>query len=150
MLIEHQCQRLMSLYCTYLDNPDADGFAGLWAEDGMYKPAINPEPMYGRTTIHDWLQAYPKHRLGRHLSMNQVVDVVDEDNATGKSYAVVFREPNPQKGIISTRATPRSMVEYTDTFRRTPEGWRFATRYYVINFMQEEETLRPAPWHGLE
>jgi hypothetical protein len=146
MLIEHACQRLMSLYCTHLDYPNPDAFAGLYAEDAMYKPAARPEPVYGRQAIRDWMQAYPKHRFGRHITTNQVVDVIDDDNATGKSYAIVFREPDPREGEISPAVMPRSVVEYSDTFRRTAEGWRFSKRYYNIHFLQDDETVRPPEW----
>jgi hypothetical protein len=146
MLIEHECSKLMTLYCHYLDHPDADGFAGIYTEDGMYKPAALPEPMYGREAIRDWLHAYPKDRLGRHVSTNQLVEVIDEDRATGRSYAIVFREPAPRDGVLSDRVTPRSVVEYFDEFRRTEEGWKISARYYQVQFMQGEEAVRPAPW----
>lgn len=143
IVTEHECQKLMSLYCKHLDLQDAEAFAGLYTEDAVYKPAAAPEPFVGRRAILEWAHAYPKDRLGRHLSTNQVVEVLDADHATGWSYAVVFREPEPQAGVMSTRVTPRSMVEYHDEFRRTDEGWRFASRYYVIHFLQAEEPNRP-------
>jgi hypothetical protein len=146
MLAEHQCSKLMTLYCHYLDHPDPDGFAGIWAEDGMYKPAALREPMYGRQAIRDWMAAYPRNRLGRHVTTNQLVQVVDEDHATGRSYAVVFREPEPREGVLSSQVVPRSVVEYFDEFRRTDEGWRIAERYYQVQFMQAEEKVRPLPW----
>jgi hypothetical protein len=143
LVIENECSRLMSLYCRHLDHLDPAAFAGLYAEDAVYKPAAAPAPIVGRPAILDWARAYPSHRLGRHLSTNQVVDVVDADHATGWSYAVVFREPDPREGVLSTRVTPRSVVEYRDEFRRTAEGWRFASRRYDINFLQSEESNRP-------
>lgn len=146
MLIEHECRKLMILYCNHLDHSDPESFAGIYAEDAMYKPAALPDPIHGRPAILEWAKAYPKHRLGRHFSTNQLVEVVDEDRATGRSYAVVFREPDPREGTVSTRVTPRSVVEYFDEFRRTAEGWRIASRYYQVQFMEEGEAVRPLPW----
>jgi len=146
VVIEHDCIKLMSLYCHYLDHPDPDGFAGIYTEDAMYKPAARPEPVYGRTAIRDWMAAYPADRLGRHVSTNQVVTVVDEQHATGRSYAIVFREPSPQEGVVSDQVTPRSVVEYFDQFRLTDEGWRISERYYQVQFMQADEPVRPLPW----
>lgn len=146
MLVEHECGKLMNLYCHYLDHPDPDGFAGIYTEDGMYKPAALPEPMYGRAAIRDWMAAYPKDRLGRHFSTNHVVEVIDEDHAAGRSYAVVFRDPAPRDGVLSSDVTPRSVVEYFDQFRRTDEGWRISERYYQVQFMQAQESVRPLPW----
>ena len=58
--------------------------------------------------IRDWIGRYPKDRLGRHVATNQIVEVIDEDSATGSSYAIVFREPAPREGVISDRVTPRA------------------------------------------
>ena len=143
LLVEHECQKLMSLYCRHLDHQDPESFADLFTPDAVYQPAAAPAPFVGRPAILEWARAYPKHRLGRHLSTNQVVTVVDADDATGWSYAVVFREPDPQPGVLSARVTPRSVVEYHDEFRRTGDGWRIASRTYRIHFLQAEESNRP-------
>lgn len=143
LFIENECRKLTILYCQHLDHLDPEAFAGIYTEDAIYKPAAEPQPIVGRAKILEWIHRYPKHRLGRHCAMNQLVDVIDEDHAVGTSYAVVFREPNPQPDVLSARVTPRSMVEYTDKYRRTSQGWRIASRVYRINFMQEEESRRP-------
>ena len=146
IVIEHECRKLMSLYCHHIDHQDAEGFAGLYAEDAYYKPAAAPAPILGRPAILDWIKAYPGHRLGRHLTTNEIVEVVDAEHATGSCYAVVFRDPDPQPGVLSDRVTPRSVCEYRDEFRRTADGWRFSRREYRIDFLQAEETNRPTPW----
>ncbi|MBC9226488.1 hypothetical protein GL325_09155 [Aeromicrobium sp. 636] len=146
LCIEHECTKLMTLYCLHLDHPDADGFAGIFTQDALYKPAARPEPVRGRYAIRAWLEAYPRDRLGRHVSTNQVVDVLDEDHARGRSYGVVWREPEPRAGVVSSNVSPRSLVEYFDEFVRTDEGWRISFRYYQLNFMHADEVVRPAPW----
>ncbi|KAA9163264.1 nuclear transport factor 2 family protein [Amycolatopsis acidicola] len=145
LVIEQACRQLMARYCLHLDHLELDEFAGLWAPDGVYKPAASPERIVGRPAILEWAHAYPKNRFGRHLSANEVVDVVDAEHATGSSYAVVFREPDPRPGILSSRVTPRSVAEYRDEFRLTEGGWRFASRVYRINFLEAGEPNRPAP-----
>ena len=69
---------------------------------------------------------------------NQIVDVIDADNATGNSYAMVFRQEDPVEGQPSANVAPRAVVEYRDKFRRTAEGWRIAERQYQYNFLQAE------------
>jgi hypothetical protein len=144
--IESECIKLANLYCWYLDRPDSAGFASIYTEDAIYKPAIEPVPIVGRAAILAWIEAYPKDRLGRHISTNQIVEVIDEDNASGVSYAIVFREPEPQDDAISTRVIPRSVLEYVDSYRRTTEGWKISERYYRVLFWQAEQTVRPAQW----
>ncbi|GAA4347077.1 hypothetical protein GCM10023165_31930 [Variovorax defluvii] len=143
LIIENECRKLTVLYCQHLDHLDPEAFANLYTEDALYKPAVEPVPIVGREKILDWIRKYPAKRLGRHIATNQLVDVVDENNATGSSYAIVFREPDPQEGVLSSRVTPRSVVEYTDTYRRTAAGWRFARRAYQMHFLQAEDTRRP-------
>lgn len=143
LVIENECRRLAVLYCHHLDHLNPDAFAALYAEDAVYKPAVEPAPIVGRPAILDWIRRYPRNRLGRHISTNHIVEVLDADTARGSSCAVVFREPDPQAGVLSTRVTPRSVVEYADTYRRTAEGWRFAVRTYQMQFLQAEESRRP-------
>lgn len=145
MLIENECRKLTVLYCRHLDHLDPEAFADLYTEDAIYKPAVEPVPIVGRTNILAWIRKYPDVRLGRHVATNQLVDVVNEDEATGTSYAIVFREPNPEMGVISTRVIPRSFVEYKDIYRRTEKGWAIASRFYRFNFLQDEEARRPEP-----
>src|SRR4051794_14246617 len=134
LIIENECKKLTVLYCHHLDHADPTAFASLYSNDASYKPAVEPVPIAGRAKIREWMEKYPKHRLGRHVAANQIVEVIDEDNARGTSYAVVFREPDPEVGVVSSRVIPRSVVEYIDTYRRTAEGWRFASRSYEIYF----------------
>lgn len=143
MLIEHECGKLSDLYCKYLDHRDAEAFAGLYTEDALYKPAIQPKPIIGRDSILAWFHTYPADRTVRHLATNKLVEVIDETTARGTSYALTFREPSPQDGKISERTTPRAVVEYVDTYRKTGSRWKFSSRYYNIDFLVAEESNRP-------
>lgn len=149
MLIEHSCQKLSDLYCRHLDYKDPDAFAAIFTEDARYKPAIRPEPVVGRANIRQWCDEYPSSRFLRHLSTNQIVEVIDETTARGTSYAITFREPEPKAGAISIRSTPRAVVEYVDTYRKTGEGWKIATRFYNIDFLDAEESNRPGRTTGI-
>lgn len=146
LVIENECRKLMTLYCWHLDHLDPAAFAELYTEDAEYKPSVEPVPIVGRDTIRSWAENYPKKFLARHASTNQYVEVTDESNATGVSYAIVWRDPEPVAGEVSAKVMPRSLVEYIDTFRRTSEGWRIATRYYKMVFLQATAAVRPEPW----
>jgi len=137
MLIEHECRKLMLLYCQHADHLNPEAFAALFSEDAYYNPAAHPE-MNGRAEILEWIKVYPRNRLARHCSTNQIVDVVDVDNAVGNSYAMVFRQDDPVEGVPSGNVAPRSLVEYKDKFRRTEDGWRIAERQYQYGFLKEE------------
>lgn len=144
--IENDCRRLTILYCHHIDHLNPQAFADLFTEDAVYKPAIEPEPIVGHAAILRWINRYPKDRLGRHMSTNQLVEIIDEDHAVGTSYAVVFREEHPVEGEISTNSTPRSFAEYVDTYRRTDDGWRIASRVYRVNFLEKDAPVRMKTW----
>ncbi|MEW1808696.1 nuclear transport factor 2 family protein [Pseudarthrobacter sp. NPDC080039] len=148
LVIENECKKLMTLYCWHIDHLDPAAFAELFAEDAEYKPSVEPKPIVGQGSIRRWAEAYPKRFLSRHVSTNQFVEVVDENHARGVSYAIVWRDSEPADDAVSANVTPRSLVEYVDTFRRTPGGWRFATRYYRMLFLQEDAAQRPERWTG--
>ena len=93
--------------------------------------------MNGRDEILTWISDYPRDRLARHVSSNQVVDVIDSDNAKGRSHAVAYRQEQPVAGTPSEKVVPRAIVEYYDTFRRTADGWRIASREYQYTFLKE-------------
>ena len=50
MLIEHECCKLMLLYCRHTDHVAPTEFANLFTEDAHYNPAAHPE-MNGRDEI---------------------------------------------------------------------------------------------------
>lgn len=137
MLIEHECQRLMSSYCLHVDHLNPEAFANLFTEDAYYNPAAHPE-MNGRGEILSWISDYPRNRRARHCSTNQIVDVIDANTATGISYAMVFRQENPVEGTPSGNVAPRAVVECRDKFRRTDDGWRIAERQYQYQFLKED------------
>ena len=137
MLIEHECRRLMLLYCQHVDHLAPEAVANLFTEDAYYNPAAHPE-MTGQAEILNWISAYPKNRRARHCSVNQLVNVVDAENATGTSYAMVFRQEDPLEGTPSPNVAPRAIVEYRDKFRRTAKGWRIAERRYQYDFLKTE------------
>lgn len=136
LVAESGCRDLSGQYCRHLDHLDPEAFAALWTEDGEYKPAASTSTIVGREAILAWARSYPTDRLGRHLSTNQIIEVTDSDRAVGSSYSVVFREPRPEIGAISTRVVPRSVVEYQDKYWRTSDGWRFASRVYTYSFLE--------------
>ncbi len=136
MLIEHECCKLMLQYCEYVDHLAPTEFANLFTRDAYYNPAAHPE-MNSRDEILAWISGYPLDRLARHVSTNQIVEVIDADNAKGTSYAVVYRQEQPVPGAPSEKVVPRAIVEYHDTFRQTDEGWRIASREYQYTFLKE-------------
>ena len=86
LLIERECQRLVTRYCHYVDHGDAAKIAELFSEDGVWTgPGVR---MQGRGQLAQGFglrQANTK-RMSCHVCNNLLVDIVDEHHAEGTVY----------------------------------------------------------------
>lgn len=129
MLIEQACMKLQAQYGVFADRGDVEGFTNLFAPDGSVEVPEAPA-FVGHEAIRASIQALGD--LGvtmRHVLTNNVVDVVDADHATGVSYLTVYNS-TAEPDAMGQRpvALPATVGEYADSFRRTPDGWRFQSR----------------------
>jgi uncharacterized protein (TIGR02246 family) len=113
-----EIRTLLARYCFAIDSLDADAWADLFTEDGVFHYALG-EPLVGREALRQFVSMVPGDR--HHLTMNELIEV-DGDNATVRAYALVTKESPP---VIS------AVGEYEDMLRRTADGWRFARRVYT-------------------
>jgi len=63
-----------------------------------------------------------------------VVRVIDTDHAEGISYFTAFVEA----AGATTYQRPFAVGHYNDTFERTPDGWRIASRVIVTDLRGAE------------
>jgi hypothetical protein len=129
LVIEHACMKLQMQYGVFADRGDIEGFTHLFALDGSVAVPEAP-PFVGHEAIRASITALAAQGVTmRHVLTNQVVDAVDAEHATGVCYLVVYNskadaDGNGQRPV----APPATVGEYADTFRRTPQGWRFQSR----------------------
>jgi hypothetical protein len=129
MLIEHACTKLQRQYGVFADHGDVEGFTHLFALDGSVSVPEAP-PFVGHEAIRASILALGAQGVTmRHVLTNNVVDVIDAETAQGVSYLTVWnsRAPADAQGMRPV-ALPATVGEYRDTFRLTPDGWRFQTR----------------------
>ena len=63
--------------------------------------------------------------------------MADSDTASAVTYLQLYRhDGEPGRRISPMAGLPEFVGEYHDTFRRTPDGWRFQTRRFVVVFAQ--------------
>ena len=126
--IEQACLRLMAAYCITADHHDCEGWVGLFCEDGTWTQPTG-EKRQGHDTLRTFFKGRPVNKLSRHVSTSALVTVIDEDHATGVSYALVLRGSQELDGPVEAPVDcMTALVEYHDEFRRTPDGWRFQSR----------------------
>ena len=136
-------RRLADVYCSAVDDGDANLMGSLFVPDGrlvVYEPGASPghgEPLRSwdveglhrllevlRTSYIRWM-----HFLGNHWVK------VDGDRAVGETYlqACHLRD---RDGHLEEEV---AMIRYHDGYRRLADGWRFEVR----NVYRQWTTIRP-------
>ena len=137
MEIERHCERLVTAYCHYVDHGEAERVGDLFAEHGVWR---SPEVrMQGGAEIRRGFAARQANarRMSRHVCNNLLVDVVDENHATGCVYLTLYRHDGDPERKVSPLIGPVLVGEYRDRFVRTSEGWRIEDRQVIVSFLAE-------------
>ena len=139
VLIERECERLVTAYCHYVDHDDAERIAELFTEDGVWK---SPEAtLDGREAIRKAMAERQANagRMSRHVCNNLLIDIVDEDHAEGVVYLTLYRHDGEEGRRFSPLGSPVMVGEYRDRFLRTAQGWRITHREAAASFLRREE-----------
>ena len=115
-------QRATHLYARGLDRFDPQEAASAFTDDAVWDAtAVGLERFEGRAAILGFFERDAAAIADQfHVITNHVVDL-DGDTASGTNY--VFSEGHTKSG-----AAFKAIALNEDTYRRTPEGWRIATR----------------------
>lgn len=131
--IERACTGLVLDYAYYRDRPDADGLAGIFAEDAVLN--VLGQAFVGRDAIRARLQGAENGPLFRHMMSTIRIFVDSEDRARGVSYVTVYSaSPGAMPRPLGA---PLGVGEYHDAFVRTADGWKIQRRDFVPVFMPE-------------
>jgi hypothetical protein len=136
ILIERECERLVTQYCHYVDHDEAAKIADLFTEDGVWKSA--QFTMTGLDQLRKGFQGRQdnKGRMSRHVCNNLLVDVISETEAVGTVYLTLYFHDGEIGRASSPTDSLQKLGEYRDRFVKTKEGWRFARRESVTNFLK--------------
>ncbi len=136
MLIERDCERLVTSYCHLVDHGEAERVAELFTEDGVW---TSPEvTMDGREAIRKGmaLRQANQARMSRHVCCNFLLEISDADHAEGCVYLTLYRHDGEEGRAFSPLDGPAMVGEYRDRFVRTQDGWRIAHREIAIDFIR--------------
>ncbi len=127
-------RELRARYSHYWDDGDAEGFVGLFTEDGVLQAATA-----GLVTGRDQLRRMVHASMGRmeftlHFTSDEITEFTGPDSARGFCRFAVHtgRSPNGQ-----------GAGTYVDEYRRTPTGWRFVSRRQRFSYMGETDVVWP-------
>ncbi len=138
--IEHECAKLVNRF-YHLFNVDMAHVADMFTDDGTMELIgwkIGPGPEAMRAPLH----AGSKNMLeGVEVVLNTVsnivVDVVDENNATGMSCDTFWEhayDPDRLDGRPAPISAPIGINAWNDEYRCVDGEWKFATRKMVPVF----------------
>jgi ketosteroid isomerase-like protein len=124
---------MIARYAYAYDGQDAEGFARVFAEDGVFEifapgetaPSVR---LQSRREIRDWATERLRGRVGRFTSRHHqsgiVFDGLTSDSALTRTMVLVTHQD--VTGASSPR--PTSSGVYRDQWRKTDEGWRLVHR----------------------
>lgn len=127
MLIERDCTRLSTEYARRVDFGEAARAAELFTDDAVLELSA------GRFEGTEAIRGFFVKRQGqtdvvsRHVSTNVSIDVQDAKSAVGLVYLTFYRVVHMGEGPAPL-GLPSYVGSYADTYRRTEQGWRFASR----------------------
>ncbi len=148
-------RRLSTGYAAAVDALDGVAFAALFLPDGeLWVPdaSSGPEPVICRTG-RDALGRIPSGLARFHATHHRVTDAryeVHGDTATGEVVGVAhhLRAPAGTAGADGADGAGTDTIwylRYSDTYRRTGDGWRIARRALHLRGIEERPVPRLGP-----
>lgn len=125
------CRSLIVEFASRIDEGRAHTLGDLLTADASFaRPTAPDVVLQGRDVILAAFSARPKHLVSQHLNLNIRIRLTGADSAEGHSVVMLFLadandELVPGKG---RKAGAPIIGTWTDTFLRTPGGWRFKDR----------------------
>lgn len=139
MMAEQACRDLVVQATTLTDAQDHEGFAALFADDGvLLRPGA--QALQGHAAIADSCRARPAGRITRHLISNTLVALESGTRAHATSCVLLWSGlASDAEGPFGRPAQARQVVgEFEDWFVLTPSGWRIHRREARFILFREE------------
>jgi len=116
---EHAIHALVARYADAVNRRDADDWAALWTEDGVWE--IFGQAISGcDAVVKVWTTAMQGFRFVFHVVHSSVIEV-DGDTATARfTVSEQLQSANGEPGLM--------LALYHDRFRRESGAWRIAHR----------------------
>lgn len=132
----------MHQYARYVDGGNAARIAELFTDDGKWIGA-DGGTMDGKAEI---LRAFTgrqglTRRQSRHVITNQLVDVIDDDNATGIAYLINYRHDS-KTGVAEHPApgeTPKFVGDYHLEYKRVDGEWKVHNLRFDLVFLRRRD-----------
>ena len=123
---------MIARYSYTYDGKDAEGFAHLFVEDGVFEIFVPGETgpsvrLQSRREIREWAARRLQEREGRftsrHYQSGVLFDELTAQVARTRTMVLVTHQ-----GVTEAAPRPTASGVYHDQWRKTHEGWRLAHR----------------------
>jgi uncharacterized protein (TIGR02246 family) len=123
---------MIAQYSYAYDSKDADGFAQVFAENGIFEIFVPGKTMpvvrlQSRQAIRAWATQRLQARIGRFTSRHYQAGILFDELTTKEAHVRVMVLVTRQEAIEMPPYVNLTGV-YHDVWRKTPEGWRLAHR----------------------
>jgi uncharacterized protein (TIGR02246 family) len=125
------CTNLVYGYAYHRDQFNADEFANLFTENASL--TVVGQTWVGREDIRQRIEGLKTGSSIRHEMSTIRIVPVDDDHATGVSYATIYSAPAGEYSVSGFVL----MGEYHDDFVRTAEGWKISKRVLVQKYTSQ-------------
>ena len=135
--IIQRCKDLSIAYARHVDFGQYDQFVDLFTEDGVLELGFT---LSGKEKIRQSMQRRPDELRSMHVLTNIHIEVHSATVASGISYLTLYRHIGPEslQDEPIALSSPAGVGYYSDKFRLTDAGWRFAHRKLTLTFRNPE------------
>lgn len=126
------CSNLVTDYAYHRDQFNSVEFSNLFTENASL--TVVNQTWEGRSNIEQRIEGLKTGSTIRHEMSTIRIVPVDEDHATGVSYATIYAAPEGETSVSGFVL----MGEYHDEFVRTAEGWKISKRVLVRKYSLQD------------
>lgn len=133
--IKSDIERLVDEYAITRDALDAEANSNLFLEDGAMVLFGNRHE--GRDLLKKRIEDVDPGTVSLHIMSSGNIDVIDEANATGVQYVVVYTGTQGEEYVAGDAVEIGNfalMGMYHDTYKLTHDGWKFSERRFESVF----------------
>jgi hypothetical protein len=124
--IEAECVGLSNAFAFHLDQKNYEDLVALFVPHGVFvRTGVRLE---GHARILQKLRERPAEQFTRHVTTNFHFTHVDESMATGVFYNLSYFAFTAQSTPLAYDPQCVMLLDFLDTYTRTPAGWRFLQR----------------------
>jgi hypothetical protein len=135
ILSTEACRRLLTEYAIAVDHGDAESLVPQFVEDGTH--VRRNDRLRGRGQLPLILGKRPSQLVMRHHLTTMRFRVIDQNNAEGYSYYLLYRGEGDEKPLPLD--PPFSAGDWHSRFVRTAMGWKLARLEVKRLFVQSAQ-----------